>query len=64
MIAAVCCAWLLEPDAEIDVGLRDAELVEEDVGHRRVVVLARVHQRGGERRRIAAQFAQRRARSS
>ena len=30
-------------DAEIEVGLRDAELGEEDVGHRRVVVLAGVH---------------------
>ena len=30
-------------DAEVEVGLRDAEFREEDVGHRRVVVLARVH---------------------
>ena len=42
---AVCSAVRAGADAEEDVGLGQAELAEEDVGHLRVVVLAGVDER-------------------
>ena len=42
---AVCSAVRARADAEEDVGLGQAELVEEDVGHLGVVVLAGVDER-------------------
>ena len=42
MIAAVWTACDARPDAEVEVRLRQAEVAEEDVGHRGVVVLAGV----------------------
>ncbi len=44
MIAAVCLAWVPEPDAEVDVRLGQAELAEEHLRHPLVVVLAGVDQ--------------------
>ena len=47
---AVCSAWLPEPTSEEDVRLRQPELVEEDVRHLVVVVLAGVDEQRARRR--------------
>ena len=43
--AAVCAAWLPDPTPRLRSGVGQAELLEEDVGHQRVVVLAGVDER-------------------
>ena len=54
---AVCCACDARPDAEHVVGLRHAELLEEDLGHHPVVVLAGVDDARGARPAAASRSA-------